>query len=86
MLFTDEESQSETVTVPDVLDKSGLVANKMISNAGLNIKVTGVEIDNVNAIAAKQTPEAGTEVPRGTIVTVDFADQTQQDFANPLIE
>lgn len=86
MLFTDEESQSETVTVPDVLDKSGLVANKMISNAGLNIKVTGVEIDNVNAIAAKQTPEAGTEVPRGTIVTIDFADQTQQDFANPLIE
>lgn len=86
ILYTDEESQSDTVIVPDVLDMSGLSANQAILNAGLNIRITGVNIEDTNAIAAKQDPAAGTEVRRGTIVTVDFADATMQNFAHTLIE
>lgn len=79
ILYTDSETQQEMVTVPDVLGKTGMVANKTLLNAGLNIRVTGVEIDNVNAIAAKQSIDAGEEVPRGTVITVDFADASFQD-------
>ena len=67
------------VTVPDVIGKSGLVVNRLVLNAGLNIKITGVGIENENAVAAKQTPAGGTEVPRGTVVTIDFADTTLHD-------
>ena len=80
ILFTDEESQQETVTVPDVVGKSGLAANKLILNAGLNIKVTGVGVDNANAVAAKQSIAPGTEVQRGTLITVDFADVSIQNI------
>ncbi|MEA5012363.1 MAG: penicillin-binding transpeptidase domain-containing protein [Angelakisella sp.] len=80
ILFTDANSASETVTVPDIVGKTGLAANKLILNAGLNIKVTGVGIENGNAVAAKQSIEAGTQVPRGTLVTVDFADISMQNI------
>ncbi len=80
ILFTDEESEQEKVTVPDVVGKTGLAANKMILNAGLNIKVTGVGTDNANAVAAKQSIEPGTEVMRGTVITVDFADTSIQNI------
>ena len=79
MLYTDDSAGSDLVTVPDVVGESGLVANKLILNAGLNIKVTGVGIENENAVAAKQDIEPGEEVPRGTVVTVDFADTSLRD-------
>ncbi|MCI9508331.1 MAG: PASTA domain-containing protein [Angelakisella sp.] len=79
MLYTDDSAESDTVIVPDVVGKGGLVANKLVLNAGLNIKITGVGIENENAVAAKQSVAAGTEVPRGTVITVDFADTTLHD-------
>ncbi len=79
MLYTDDSAPSDTVTVPDVIGKSGIVVNKLVLNAGLNIKITGVGIENENAVAAKQDIAPGTQVPRGTLLTVDFADTTLQD-------
>ncbi len=80
ILFTDEASEQEKVIVPDVVGKTGLAANKMVLNAGLNIKVTGVGVENANAVAAKQSIEPGTEVLRGTLITVDFADISIQNI------
>ena len=79
MLYTDESAESDMVTVPDVVGKGGLVTNKLILNSGLNIKITGVGIENENAVAAKQSLSAGTQVARGTVITVDFADTTLRD-------
>ena len=79
MLYTDDSAPSDTVTVPDVIGKSGIVVNKLVLNAGLNIKITGVGIENENAVAAKQDIAPGTQVPRGTLLTVDFADTTLQN-------
>ena len=79
MLYTDESAESDMVTVPDVVGKGGLVTNKLILNSGLNIKITGVGIENENAVAAKQSLPAGTQVARGTVITVDFADTTLRD-------
>ena len=72
ILYTDESELSKTVTVPNVVGLSGQQANRTILNAGLNISVSGVEIDSAGCIAARQSPEAGTEVEIGTVVTVEF--------------
>ena len=80
ILYTDEESAQDTVTVPNVVGLSGLVANKTILNAGLNIKVTGTDFGNESAVAAKQSIDPGEQVPRGTLVTVDFADTDYQEL------
>lgn len=79
MLYTDDSAESDLVTVPGVVGKSGLVANKLVLNAGLNIKITGVGIENENAVAAKQSIPEGTQVARGTVITIDFADTTLHD-------
>ncbi len=72
MVYTDEKSLSKTATVPNLLGMSGQVANKTLSNYGLNIKVTGMSINDQNIKVGKQSIEAGTEVPLGTVVTVEF--------------
>lgn len=74
LLYTDAELETEQVTVPDVRGKSGMTANKLIVNGGLNIRVSGVEAENRYAVAAKQDIAPGTLVPKGTVVTVSFAD------------
>ena len=52
----------------------------MILNAGLNIRVTGVGVENQYAVAAKQDIAGGTKVPRGTVITVDFANSSMQNI------
>jgi len=74
VLYSDESSMKELVTVPDVTGKSGAVANSMIINAGLNIEVTGVDATVSTAIAARQSIAAGEQVKRGTVITVNFTD------------
>ncbi len=74
VLYTDDESREDRVTVPDVLGYSGAQANQTIVNAGLNIKIQGVDIELPGAVAVRQNPAAGENVEPGTIVTVDFLD------------
>ncbi|MBQ8509170.1 MAG: PASTA domain-containing protein [Clostridia bacterium] len=70
----DELPETDTVTVPDVMGKTATACNKAIVNAKLNIKVEGsVNVDGGSgALVISQSPAAGTEVPRGTVVTVEF--------------
>jgi len=76
VLYTDQISQEDTVVVPGVIGMSGSEANRTIVNAGLNIKVKGVDIELPGAVAVRQTPAEGESVPPGTIITVDFLDLT----------
>ena len=41
-------------------------------NAGLNISLDGGAVNNATATASYQSVEAGTEVSRGTVVSVTF--------------
>ncbi|MBR6709465.1 MAG: PASTA domain-containing protein [Clostridia bacterium] len=63
-----------TVTVPDVMGKSATAANKLLINAGLNIKIDGTQNYQTGggAVVVAQSPEADTVVTPGTIVTVEF--------------
>ncbi len=67
-----EETESLTTTVPDVTGYTVAQANNAITNAGLNISLSGGAIDNDKAIASYQSVEAGTEVNQGTVVEVSF--------------
>ncbi|NLY42441.1 MAG: stage V sporulation protein D [Clostridiaceae bacterium] len=66
ILYTEGADKVENVVVPDVLGKSVLDSNRIIINAGLNIRITG------SGTAIKQEPAAGTVVPPGTVVNVEF--------------
>lgn len=73
ILYTDNSwMEVDKVEVPDVRGKTGMVANQLIINSGLNIRVEGVSHDNQYAVAAIQDIPPGTEVDRGTVITVTF--------------
>ena len=72
VLTTAESGRVSTVIVPDVKDMTPGAANREIINAGLNIKLGGSGYDSTQGTAVSQSIPAGTEVERGTVVTVHF--------------
>ena len=71
VLYTDT-SQPSTVTVPDVVGLTNQQAIKMISNAGLNIRISGADAEDGPTLAARQTPSAGESAEIGSVITVEF--------------
>lgn len=73
-LYTDETMPEDNIAVPDVMNMSASAANKLIINSKLNIKIEGATNynDSEGAVVVAQSPEAGTMVTKGTIVTVEF--------------
>jgi len=73
-LYLGDEEPSDTVEVPDVMGMTATNCNKMLTNSKLNIKIQGAMNYNVGAgaVVIRQSPEAGTLVPPGTIITVEF--------------
>ncbi len=74
ILYTGNEMPKNTVTVPNVEGKSAATANRMLINAGLNIKIQGAQnyTNGEGAFVISQSPAAGEAVTRGSIVTVEF--------------
>lgn len=73
ILYTANETPTESVTVPDVTGYTPVQANKTLINAGLNVKMEGAYREDVSgSIALKQTPAAGTAVKPGTVIEVEF--------------
>ena len=75
-----QEKPDTPCTVPNVVGKSASEANKAITNAGLIMKVTGTTTaSSGNVYAITQSLPAGTEVAAGTVVTVQFGDNSVLD-------
>ncbi len=73
VLYTEEISDTTKVVVPDVVGQTPANAAQQLINYGLNIKMEGAYRDGVDGTrATRQTPEAGTEVAPGTLISVDF--------------
>lgn len=70
MLYT-EENSANTVAVPSVVGKSIAEANRILTNAKLNVKVTGLTENSGETYVGSQSPEAGESVSTGTVVTVE---------------
>jgi len=73
-LYLGNEEPSDTVEVPDFIGQTATNCNRMLVNSNLNIKIEGALNYNIGtgAVVIRQSPEAGTFVPPGTLVTVEF--------------
>lgn len=79
ILYFGEDQPEETVTVPDVTGKSAEEANRLLTEAGLYMKVIGATGSEGTIVAMAQTPEAGSSVSAGTVVEVEFSDLSARD-------
>lgn len=71
VLYTDSESESDTVEVPDFVGCSPSRVNEIASSYDLNVSVTG-SFTADGCISDSQSIEAGTAVKPGTVITVNF--------------
>lgn len=78
LLYTTEDTSSHMVTVPDLTGLTPTEANNRLLNAGLNIKIIA-PASSTSAVAYKQSVEAGKEVVKGTVITVEFIDRSGTD-------
>lgn len=74
VLYTDSESQSETVSVPSLIGLSPDEVNNVASDYGLNVSFSGATTSS--GTSSSQNIEAGTSVSPGTVITVSFADSS----------
>ena len=76
--YTSGTKAERTVVVPKVLGESAASASAMLSSEGLNARIRGVPGEG-SAVCSSQSPEAGSIVEPGTVVTVDFNYQGASD-------
>ncbi len=79
VLYTEENPEKDTVKVPKLIGKSASAANKALINSGLNINLANSTVDvlqggntTVSTVVISQSIEAGTEVKKGTIISVEI--------------
>lgn len=73
VLYTEEQGSTQ-VPVPNVVGMTASAANVALTNAGLNLKqVNENNSERGTATVNKQTPEAGTVVDKGSVVSVQFS-------------
>ena len=74
VLYTDSNSQSETVSVPSLIGLSPDEVNDVASAYGLNVSFSGATTSS--GTSSSQNIEAVTSVSPGTVITVSFADSS----------
>lgn len=71
VLYTDN-SDKQTVKVPDFTGLTVAQANKLAASNNLNLDISGNTENDALVVAYKQSEDAGKEVEIGTVVTVSF--------------
>ena len=79
-LYTDAAIVQEQVTVPDVVMRSPNKAREVLQGVGLNVLTDGAQDDIESVVVISQNIEPGTQVPRGTVVTLVNEDQRRTDI------
>jgi stage V sporulation protein D (sporulation-specific penicillin-binding protein) len=79
ILYTDEGTEGELTTVPDVVGQTASAASSLLKNAGLNVSTSGAQSDTSGVQAVSQSIEAGTQVKQGTVVEVVLHDTSLVD-------
>lgn len=80
VLYTESQKPDTQVKMPDVLGKSPEQVNRLITDAGLYLRVSGATNNYSSAIvAAMQDVPAGTMVDIGHVVSVEFRDTSMRD-------
>lgn len=73
VLYTEKDAKRQTVAVPDVTGCTPSAANKILTDAGLNVKIKGVSQNGGAAVCAGQSPLSGTQAEVGSVVTLNFS-------------
>ena len=79
ILYMGAEKQATRVEVPDFIGCSVADVNYLASNAGLYVQAKGTDRSDVYVLAAYQDIDPGTEVDRGTTITVEFSSTGASD-------
>ena len=77
ILYLGAEVPNDKITVPDLKGLQPAKARAVMGNTGLYLQTKGSSW--AYSVVTDQEPAAGTEVPRGTTVTVELTDQTALD-------
>ena len=78
VLYTDQASSTEKVTVPSFEGYSVAEANYIAASAGVNVSLAG-QVSSSDSTASAQSIPEGTEVAPGTVVTVTFSSEGIND-------
>ncbi len=71
VVYTDEEPQKQTATVPNLLNLTMSQANSVAVNSGFNIRFSGTT-NETEVASYKQSLEPGSEAEIGSVITVYF--------------
>ena len=77
ILYMGEDVPTDKIIVPSLYGLTPWEANLVIQNSGLYLQTRGSS--QIWATVTGQDLPAGTEVPRGTMITVELTDSTAQD-------
>lgn len=78
ILYT-EETESQTVTVPNLIGLTASEVNSAAASAGINVEFSG-SLTSSTVLSYAQDINSGETVPIGTIVTVYFRDEASADI------
>lgn len=79
LLYTDDSMPAGRVSMPDLLGKTVEEAMRALNDAGLYLQAKGTDTTRGHVVVTAQDIPPGTQVERGTTVTVLFADTTDMD-------
>lgn len=79
ILYMGAEAPIDKVTVPDFYGLTVEQANARATNAGLYLQSKGAQESSGTVTVTSQDYAPGTEVPRGTTITVRFTDSSARD-------
>lgn len=78
-LYTEKGNTVEYKVVPDLMYASPEVANELITYNHLNYVAKGASVKRSNAVVNSQSIPAGTRVPMGTTIVLEFIVNANQD-------
>lgn len=79
LLYTDDSMPTDPVTVPNLMGMNVTNATKALTDCGLYLQAKGTDSTAWHVVVTGQDIAAGTQVERGTTVTVLFADTSDMD-------
>ena len=80
VLYLGGEAPDDKVSVPDLLGKSPSAVEKALKELGLYVRATGVATFTSSTSAAGQSIAPGSEVARGTVIEVQFVEDSISDY------
>ena len=75
ILYTEENPEDIYGVVPDVQGMTIVQANQAMTNAGFNVRLSGVTNHSQSVLCVDQSISAGSQALKGTVITLDFRDR-----------